>query len=42
MPLRLMYILRLLFVVKCFKVMAWLRFQLVGGRIKNQVLPFFC
>jgi len=39
--LGLMYVLRLLCVIMCFKVMACLGFQLVNGYIKGQVLPFF-
>jgi len=48
MPLRLMYTLRvnvcfrLLYVIRCFRVMACLGFQLVDICIKGQVLPFSC
>jgi len=38
--LGLMYILRLLYAIRCFRVMACLRFQLVGSSIESQVLPF--
>jgi len=40
--LMLMYLLRLLYPIRCFKVMACLRFQFVDGYIKGQALPFFC
>jgi hypothetical protein len=40
--LGLMYILRLLYTIKCFRVMACLGFQLIDGCIKGQALPFFC
>jgi len=39
--LGLMYVLRLLYVITCFKVMACLGFQLVDGCIKGQALPLF-
>jgi hypothetical protein len=42
MLLRLMYILKLLYDIRCFKVMACLGFQLVDGYIKGQALPFSC
>jgi hypothetical protein len=40
--LGLIYILRLVYTIRCFKVMACLGFQLVDGSIKGQVLPFSC
>ncbi len=41
MLLGLMYVLKLLYVIRCFRVMTCLGFQLVGGYIKGQILPFF-
>jgi hypothetical protein len=40
MLLGLMYILKLLYAIRYFKVVACLGFQLVGGGIKGQALPF--
>jgi hypothetical protein len=40
--LGLMYVLKLLYAIKCFMVMACLGFQLVGDYIKGQDVPFFC
>ncbi len=40
--LGLMYVLRLLYTIRCFRVMACLGLQLVGGCIKGQALPFSC
>jgi hypothetical protein len=37
-----MYVLKLLYAIRCFRVMACLRFQLVDNYIKGQVLPFSC
>jgi hypothetical protein len=42
MLLGLTYVLRLLYAIRCFRVVACLRFQLVGDYIKGQALPFFC
>ncbi len=39
---KLMYIFILLYVIRCFNVMACLGFQLVDDYIKGQVLPFSC
>ncbi len=39
--LGLMYVLRLLYAIRCFRVMVFLGFQLVGDCIKGQALPFF-
>jgi hypothetical protein len=40
--LRLMYVLRLLYAIRCFRVMVCLGFQLVDDCIKSQALPFSC
>jgi hypothetical protein len=40
--LGLMYILKLLYVIRCFKVMACLGFQLISDYRKGQALPFSC
>jgi len=40
--LGLMYVFRLLYVIKCFRVMTCLGFQLVDGCMKGQVLRFSC
>jgi len=38
--LGLMYVLKLLYIIRCFKVMACLRFKFVDGYMKGQALPF--
>jgi hypothetical protein len=40
--LGLMYVLRLLYDIRCFRVMACLGFQLVDDYKKGQALPFSC
>ncbi len=40
--LGLMYVLRLLYAIRCFRVMACLRFKLVDSYIKGQIFPFSC
>ncbi len=37
-----MQVFSLMYAIKCFRVMACLGFQLVGGYIKSQALPFSC
>jgi hypothetical protein len=38
--LGLMYVIKLLYIIRCFRIMACLGFQLVDGSIKGQALPF--
>jgi len=38
--LGLMYVFKLLYAIRCFRVMACLGFQLVDNSIKGQALPF--
>jgi len=40
--LGLMYVFRLLYTIKCFRVIACLGFQFVDDCIKGQALPFSC